>query len=366
MSAIPLIDDLEVSAYRVPTQGREADGTLDWDATELVVVHLGAGAVHGMGYSYTAALPAASLIRDKLAPCVLGKGAMDSPLLWQEMNRVLRNVGVPGLGMMAIAAVDQALWDLKAKLLDMPLHALWGKARSSVPVYGSGGFLTDSDEQLNTQLEGWLQQELTAVKIKLGADPDDAERRVALARRVIGPDVSLMADLNGACDVHGAMAMLVRLAKHQVAWMEEPVSSDDLAGLARLRDRAPAGTAIAAGEYGWDLRYFRRMLDAGAVDILQADATRCGYTGFLRTAHLCEAFGIQLSAHCAPGIHLPLALTAPLFAHQEYFHDHVRVEGMLFQTTHKLEAGRLWADGECPGHGMQLLRTKAEPFRLTP
>ena len=366
MSAVPLIDDLEVSSYRVPTQGPEADGTLEWDATELVVVHLSAGAVHGMGYSYTAATPAAALVREKLAPCVVGRSTEDIPMLWRDMQRTLRNVGVPGLGMMAIAAVDQALWDLRARQLELPLSALWGQLRTSVPAYGSGGFLTYSEEQLEAQLRGWVEQGFAAVKIKLGAEVSDAERRVDLARRAIGPDVSLMVDLNGACDRRGAAAMLARLAPYEIAWVEEPVSSDDLAGLRWLRDLVPSGTAIAAGEYGWDLRYFRRMLEAGAVDVLQADATRCGYTGFLGTAHLCEAFGVGLSAHCAPGIHLPLARAAPVFTHQEYFHDHVRLEAMLFQTNHRVEAGQLQPDEDCIGHGMRLLRSEAEPFRLSP
>lgn len=364
MSDAPLIDDLEISTFRVPTAGPEADGTLRWDATELVVVHASAGAVHGMGYSYTAARPAAALIRDKLADCVVGKSVMDIPALWQRMNEVLRNIGVPGLGMMAMSAVDQALWDLKARLLDLPLASLWGQARQSAPAYGSGGFLTYSDQQLHSQLEGWLDQGFASMKIKLGADSKDAEHRVALARQAIGEDVNLMVDLNGACDPRSALSLMGQLAEYRIAWLEEPVSSDNLAGLHWLRSQVSPETAIAAGEYGWDVRYFRRMLEAGAVDVLQADATRCGYSGFLRAAHVCEAFGVPLSAHCAPGIHLPLALAVPGFEHQEYFHDHVRLESMLFDTAHSLREGSLWMDEGCPGHGMQLRNADAERFRL--
>ena len=109
------------------------------------------------------------------------------------------------------------------------------------------------------------------------------------------------------------------------------MSSDDLDGLRLLRDRAPAGMEIAAGEYGYDPFYFRRMLEAGAVDVLQADATRCGgITGFLKAAAIADASHMPLSAHTAPALHLHVCCAAPRLRHLEWFHDHVRIEQVLF------------------------------------
>jgi L-alanine-DL-glutamate epimerase-like enolase superfamily enzyme len=143
-------------------------------------------------------------------------------------------------------------------------------------------------------------------------------------------------------------------------WFEEPVSSDDLDGLRVLRDRAPAGMDVAAGEYGYDLAYFRRMLDAGAVDVLQADATRCaGITGFLGVAALCEARSLPLSAHTAPTLHLPLGLALEPVRHLEYFHDHVRIEHLLFEGVRAPVDGLLSADRARPGLGIELKRSDA-------
>lgn len=363
MSRQPVIDDIRVDTFRVPTESPEADGTLAWDATELVVVHIDAGGKTGLGYSYTAAKPAAALIEEQLVSCIHKQNALDLPRHWLAMQQKLRNAGRPGLGMMAIAAVDIALWDLKAKLLDVSLTQLLGCANASVQAYGSGGFTTYSDEQLRAQLEGWVEQGLDAVKIKIGTGVAEDLRRVALAREVIGGSTSLMVDANGAYDARSALQLIEAIKPLDVCWLEEPVSSDDLQGLRWLRDRAPGMLAIAAGEYGWDATYFRHMLEAGAVDVLQADVTRCGYTGFLHTAALCDTFNISLSAHCAPALHAPICASVNGFRHLEYFYDHVRIEAMLFAGVAEMNEGRLRPDQQQTGHGLSLCRSAADTYR---
>lgn len=364
LSRFPRITAVEADAYRIPTDSPEADGTLHWQATEMVVVHVHAGGRCGLGYSFTAAHAAAALVRYQLKDSLLNKCVFDIPALWADMNHRLRNAGRPGLGLMAIAAVDQALWDLKAKLLDLPLSGLLGRTGNSVQAYGSGGFTTYDDAQLTRQLEQWLQQGFTAVKIKIGANPEQAEHAVALAREVIGPDIQLMVDLNGACQARDALSLAHRLTPHHLCWLEEPVSSDDLAGLHWLRSQVPAGMAVAAGEYGWDSLYYRCMLEAQAVDVLQADVTRCGYTGFLQIAALCAAFNVPLSAHCAPALHAPLCVAVPGFRHCEYFHDHARIEELLLDSGESLRNGELWPDLARPGHGIELRYPDAEPYKL--
>ena len=359
-----IVTKLAVSCYRVPTDAPEGDGTFDWDSTTLVLVEATAGDTTGIGYSYTD-VSAAKLIATTLAKHVEGRAAFDVPGAHAAMLAAIRNLGRPGLVATAIAAVDNALWDLKGRLLEVSLLDLLGAARDRAAVYGSGGFTTYSEDQLRRQLGGWRQQGFRAVKMKLGRAPThEAElARVRIARDCIGAEVELYVDANGAYDRKEALAMAARFAEFDVRWFEEPVSSDDLEGLRLLRDRGPAGMRIAAGEYGYDSFYFRRMLEAGAVDVLQADATRClGLTGFLRIAALCEAFSVPFSFHCAPALHASAACALPNFTVGEYFHDHARIENLFFDGTPQPVDGFLQPDRARPGLGLELKRADAEKY----
>lgn len=358
------IESLEVDVYVVPTDAPETDGTLSWDSTTLVLVRVHAGGASGLGYTYTDR-SAATLIRETLAGAVCGRDAFDVPAAWRAMNAALRNVGRPGLGLMAIAAVDHALWDLKARLLDRPLLDLWGRARNATPAYGSGGFTSYDLKQLTRQLGGWVEQGLPQVKMKVGSAPQDDPQRVHAAREAVGDDVELMVDANGAYSRKQALMLAQAFAAEGVCWLEEPVSSDDLEGLRLLRDRAPAEIDITAGEYGWDVWYFRRMLAAGAVDVLQIDSTRCGgFTGFMQCADIAAGFGIEVSAHCAPSLHAQVCGALNGVRHIEYFHDHVRIESMLFDGLPTLQDGRLRPDPSRPGLGLELRVGDAERYRL--
>jgi L-alanine-DL-glutamate epimerase-like enolase superfamily enzyme len=271
------------------------------------------------------------------------------------MVQAIRNLGRPGISSMGISAVDIALWDLKARLLEVPLVSLLGRVRDHVPVYGSGGFTSYSHARLEEQLRGWVEQGIPRVKMKVGSHPEEDIDRVRIAREAIGSAAELFVDANGAYARKQALAFAVRFADLDVSWFEEPVPADDLDGLRLLRDRCPGGMDIAAGEYGYDLVYFRRMLDAGAVDVLQADATRCsGFTGFLQVGALSSSHFLPLSAHCAPTLHMHVCCSVPGFRHLEYFHDHARIESMLFDGFRPPVGGALVPDLSCPGNGLEL------------
>jgi L-alanine-DL-glutamate epimerase-like enolase superfamily enzyme len=356
------ITELRVAAYRIPTDLPEADGTIAWDHTILVCVHAKAGKTVGFGYTY-ADLATARLIDEALSSEIEGRDAFAVPAAWFAMVRSIRNLGRPGVASMAIAAVDTALWDLKARLLELPLVTLLGAARDRVPVYGSGGFTTYSTQQLQKQLAGWAAEGIPRVKMKIGSHPEQDVERVRAAREAIGLDVELFVDANGAYDRKQALAFAERFADLNVAWFEEPVSSDDLDGLRLLRDRAPAGMEVAAGEYGYDLPYFRRMLEAGAVDVLQADASRCaGFTGFLQAAALCSARSLPLSAHCAPSLHAHVGCAVLPLRHLEYFHDHARIERLLFDGFRAPVKGALVPDLSRPGMGLELKEVDASRY----
>jgi L-alanine-DL-glutamate epimerase-like enolase superfamily enzyme len=364
MEAIAL-GKARASAYEVPTDAPESDGTLEWNATTLVLVEIDAGGKRGIGYSY-ADKATQVLIHDLLAGVIEGRDAMDIPGVWWAMAAAVRNIGRRGVASMAISAIDNALWDLKAKLLDVPLVKLLGSAREAIPVYGSGGFTSYSDAQLREQLGGWADDGIAMVKMKVGREPQRDAARAKVARKAIGDDVQLFVDANGAYARKQALRMAQVFAReYDVSWFEEPVSSDDLDGLRMLRDRAPAGMDIAAGEYGYDAGYFRRMLESQAVDVLQADATRCGgITGYLRATALCDAFHVPLSAHCAPALHMHPACATRASRHVEYFHDHVRIERMLFDGVPAPVDGRLHLDLSRPGAGITFKHADAEPYRL--
>ena len=348
------IERVGTSAYTIPTDGPESDGTLEWDSTTIVVVQVHAGGLSGLGYTYTHDA-AARLIEDKLAPAV--RGVMverDLSPAWHEMGDLLRNVGRPGMGFMALSAVDIALWDLKARVLGVPLVDLLGGVRDQAAIYGSGGFTSYSLERLAEQLAGWVAQGIPRVKIKIGRSPDDDPERLDAARVAIGDETALFVDANGAFDREDAVAWAERYAREWgVTWFEEPVSSADLAGLRYVRRRAPLD--VAAGEYAYVPADFRNLLDAGAVDCLQVDVTRCGgYTGFLYAAALAEQHGLEISAHCAPQASAHVCCAVPHFRHIEYFHDHVRIERMLFEGALEPDGGALRPDRSRPGHGLVL------------
>ena len=357
------LSTVHAAAFRVPTDGTEADGTLAWDSAVVVVVNAEAGGKTGLGYSYGAP-EAASPINGTLAPVLAGTDSLDIQAGHRAMRRRVRNMGASGIAATAISAVDVALWDLKARLLDLPLARLLSMRRPTVPVYGSGGFTNYDNARLRDQLAGWVAQGCQWVKIKVGTDPDRDPQRMAAAREAIGR-AGLFIDANGALSRKQALHMAECAIGAGVRWFEEPVSSDDLAGLRWLRDHMPASIDVAAGEYAWNLDDVRRMLDAGAVDVQQADATRCGgITGFIAAATLCEAHHIDLSAHCAPSLHCHVACAMPRLRHVEYFHDHGRLEAMLFDGVAKIREGQIAPDLSQSGMGLTLKAADAARFAL--
>lgn len=358
------VDGLDAAVFRIPTDRPESDGTLAWHDTTLVVVTLRGGGAEGVGYTYGPRAVAA-VVEDQLAEVVRGRDALAVGECWQEMVAAVRNLGRPGIASMAIAAVDIALWDLKSRLLDIALAALLGPVRRRVEVYGSGGFTSYDISEIRHQLGRWAELGIRGVKMKVGREPSDDAHRVRAARQAVGAETALMVDANGAYTRKQALAMAECFAAEAVSWFEEPVSSDDLDGLRLLRDRGPPGMAIAAGEYGYDDHYFRRMLAAGAADVLQADASRCaGITGFLQAAALAAAHGVPLSAHTAPALHLPVCCAARNVQHIEYFHDHVRIEEMAFAGVPPLEDGTLEPDWSRPGLGLEVRWPDLERYRI--
>lgn len=364
-SDCPVIS-IQAASYVIPTDEPEADGTLAWSETAMVVVRAMAAGQAGLGWTY--ASPAAqAVVTGMLAAAVEGRDAMDVAGCYEAMCRAVRNVGREGIAATAISAVDIALWDLKARILDLPLTAVIGRVSLSVPVYGSGGFTSYDDRRLREQLTGWVDElGIPRAKIKIGESWGGMQgrdlQRVALAREVVGHDAELYVDANGGYTMGQAVRVGAALADYQVTWFEEPVSSQDAAGLAAIRRQVLPD--VAAGEYSWTLADSRRLLEAAAVDCLQADVTRCGgITGFLQTAALAAAHDVDISGHCAPNLHAHVTACVPKLRHVEYFYDHQRIEQMLFDGALSPQGGAMTPAEDQPGLGMTLRAADAEKYR---
>lgn len=350
----PISRAATVGVYRFPTSAPESDGTLTWDATTAVTVALSAAGRQGLGWTYSTAA-AAPLITDHLIPTVAGLDATDTQRCWEAMHRACRNLGTKGLVMQAISAVDIALWDLKATVLGVPLSTLLGSVRVSVPAYGSGGFTNLREAELAEQIDQWRRAGCTAMKIKIGerwgGHVERDLRRVEQLADQAGPGVELMVDANGGYTRGQARRVGRRLDEFGVRWFEEPVSSDDLAGLAQLRDVLDCD--VAAGEYVSESTEAERL--CRVVDCLQLDVTRCGgYTGFLRGAAIAHAAQLDVSAHCAPSLHAFVAAAVPNLRHVEWFADHARLEPVLFDGIPAIRDGSLWPNIRETGHGMTI------------
>lgn len=331
----------------------------------MVLVQLCAGNETGVGYTY-ADKAAVSIIEGMLREVVTGADAFDIPSIYAQMVAKIRNNGRSGITAMAISAVDIALWDVKAKLLGVPAAVLLGRARETVPVYGSGGFTSFDVGQLRDQLGGWVHgMGIPRVKMKIGREPQSDPARVRAARSAIGNDAQLFVDANGAYSVTQALAMAQTFAESGVTWFEEPVYHNDLRGNGAVARAVPPGMDVSNGEYGYAPYEFAEIIAAGAAHVVQADVTRCGgYSGFLAVDALCEAHDIPLSSHCAPYVTLPGAAAAKTLRHVEYFADHVRIEQMFFEGTADPQDGALTPDLSRPGIGLAFRAQDAQRFTV--
>jgi L-alanine-DL-glutamate epimerase-like enolase superfamily enzyme len=359
------VEALDVAVYTVPTDAPEGDGTLTWASTTMVLVEARSGEVTGTGWTYGPAA-CADVVRRQLDGVVVGRDALDVGGAFHGMLAAVRNAGRPGAVGYAISAVDVALWDLKARLLGLPLHRLLGAVHADVPVYASGGFTPYDVKQLRDQLQSWTDAQIPRVKIKIGeawgSRPDRDLARMSQTRAAIGPDVELFVDANGGYGRKQAVRVMDAAADCDVRWFEEPVSSDDLEGLRAVRDTVLPD--VTAGEYGSDLTYFRRMCESGAIDCLQADATRCGgISEWLRVAAVAASHHLDVSAHCAPHVHAHVAAATPNMRHLEWFHDHVRIEEMFFDGALDATGGAVRPDPAAPGHGLTLRRESARHYQ---
>jgi L-alanine-DL-glutamate epimerase-like enolase superfamily enzyme len=307
---------------------------------------------HGVGFSYSkrAGGPAQFAHAREVAPDLIGEDPSDIGRLWTKLVWAGASVGRSGAATQALAAIDVALWDLKAKRAGLPLAKLLGAHRDSVRCYNtSGGFLHETIEQVKDNATRTLESGVGGIKIKVG-QPDWREdlRRVAAVREHLGPDVPLMVDANQQWDRPTAMRVSKALEEFDLVWIEEPLDAYDAEGHAELA-RALT-TAVATGEMLTSVGEHYELLRHRAVDILQPDAPRIGgITQFLKLATLAEHAGVGLAPHFAMEIHVHLAAAYPA----EPWVEHFDWLYPLFNERLETSDGRMHLSGR-PGLGITL------------
>ena len=315
---------------------------------------------------------AATLIRRNLKNMIVGENPLLTEQLWGRMYGGYGGVsrlGRHGLVLHCMAAIDFALWDLKAKVLNVPVSDLIGGRRERIPTYANTAHQLPPDKLAEKAAE-YVKNGHTAVKIRGSATAvslEEATARVKAVREAIGPDVKLMVDVNGTWDVDTAIQQLKRWQPYDVYWLEEPVPPEDIPGYASVRSRA-GQTYIVGGEQHAGVLEFRELLQHGAVDIVQPDAhTTGGITEWLRIANLARAYNVPVSPHALQVIHIHMAAALPNMMWIEYF----MADNPLSDFQHRLfnepkirdvrtDEGVFLLPPERPGLGIELDEAVAE------
>lgn len=318
----------------------------------------------GLGYTYTVGKTGGSavlaMLQDDLVPMLVGEDPRCIERLWDQMWWRLHYVGRGGIASFAISAVDIALWDLKARLAGEPLWRLLGGHANRAKVYAGGIDLELSLDQLARQTERNLQRGYRAIKMKVGRDrlTDDVER-VAAMRKLLGPDIPLMVDANMRWTVDQAISASHALAEHDVYWLEEPTIPDDVDGHRRILTEGPL--PVATGENLHTLYEFQKMIAGGGVSFPEPDMSNIGgVTGWLKVAHLAEAFNLPVTTHGVHDLHVHLLAAVP---NASYLEAHgFGLEAYVHEPLQIVEGHAVAPDR--PGHGVAFDWDALEPHRV--
>jgi len=300
---------------------------------------------------------ARGVIHDVLKPLLVGQDPLAHERVWDDMFWRVRGFGRKGVAFSAISAVDIALWDLKAKIFGVPLYRLLGPYTDTVPIYGSGGWTSFTEDELVREQVGYVERGIPRVKMKVAKDFGRAEaedlRRLAAVRKAVGDGVEIFVDANNGFYAKQAIGFARRMADYDVHWFEEPVLADDIAGLAAIA-RA-IDIPVATGEHEYTKYGFKALIEAGGADIVQPDVGRVGgVTEWLKVAHLAHAFNLPVAPHAVQLVHLHLACATPNLKVVEYLGVSEETD-KLFYTEFPEPKDGLWSPyADRPGLGLEL------------
>ncbi len=307
------IQEVRTEWLRLPLERPIADAAHVLQHVDLILVEILAGDQHGFSYmlsfDYGPEL-LKGIIDLELKRHVVGLSAEDIGSVYQKNLSATEYIGNEGVAMWGIAAIDVALWDLLARRAGLPAAVLFGTCSRSVPVYGSGGWLSYSDSQLADEVSSYINRGFSGVKIKIGGNEDRDVERVRAVRKLVGPNRKLMVDANQSLTIEQALRLAERLEDCQLDWFEEPFPKDDLESYVRLSSRTEI--PLAAGEREFGIEPFRRLLAARAISVVQPDLLRVGgVTGWRLVAGLAESNLLRVAPHFYREYDLHLAAAQP-------------------------------------------------------
>jgi mandelate racemase len=364
LAPLEAIDAVDLHRLAMPLDPPIRSGIHHIDGIHTVVVEVRAGGEVGVGYAFAFSLNetrAIAAIGEDLVTVVQADPRRGVRAHWQAMWEHLNFIGHEGPGVMAMAAIDTALWDLLARQAGIPLYRLLGAAGGEVEAYAAGGWLSWDVGRVIEEAQLFAEAGYRAYKMRVGSSDwrADAER-VRAVRAALDRRVGLMIDVNQAWDVDTAIEAGNDLEDVGLLWIEEPVDAQDHAGHARLA--AELRTPVAAGETLWGRRGFTQLMDAGGVDVVQLDLMRCGgITPFLQIATLVEASGSPVTSHLFTPIsaHLLAAIPRPHMAeHLPAWFD------PLFEEAPRIIEGLLLPSEE-PGLGLTLSSGALERWKVS-
>lgn len=307
----------------------------------------------GTGYTYTIGTGGSSvisLLKDHLAPKLLGRDPDDIEAIWFDLARSVNALRVGAVVSLALAAIDTALWDLRAVKLGLPLHKLAGGAKKSIPTYSTeGGWLHLSREALVEDAISSKNKGFVGSKIKVGKPTlhEDLVRLTAV-REAVGPDWEILVDANQSFNVGEAIRRARHYEELSIGWFEEPLPADDVSGHRRLAEST--SIPIAVGESMYSLSSFKEYLHNDACGVVQADVARIGgITPWLKAAHLAEAYNVAVAPHFLMELHVSLVCAVPSSTRLEYIpqldaitKSRVRIEGGQAYPSEEPGLGISW------------------------
>lgn len=313
---MPAIERVEISMVDLAPKVVRTDAIQAFVSQETPIVRVfDSDGASGTGYSYTIGTGGSSivrLLRDHLAPMLVGRDADMIEDVWRTLLFKTHATWPGAVTSLALAAVDTALWDLRCRRAELPLYVLAGGAQEKVPVYTTeGGWLQLAPEELVEEAVEAKERGFKGVKLKIGK-PSVAEdvARIAAVREAVGAELELMVDANQGLTLDAALRRARALEELDLAWLEEPLPADDVAGHARLA--AATRVPIAVGESLYSPGQFKEYLARDAAAIVQVDVARIGgITPWLKVAHLAEAFGLPVAPHFLMELHVSLAAAVP-------------------------------------------------------
>jgi L-alanine-DL-glutamate epimerase-like enolase superfamily enzyme len=361
------ITKVKAELYRVPVHREMHDAVRQFSTLDLVLAyvetHEGAW---GRGFTYSViphgAREVCSLINHSVDQLVRGMDPLDCERVWYQMWRRMDWVGRGGIAVLAVAATDIALWDLKSKVAGLPLYKLLGGYRDRVPVYNTdGGWLNHSLKLLEDETRKIVAAGFCGTKIKVGKDdPMEDVERLAAVRKVLGPNGTLMVDANERFTHAEAIKRAHLWEDFNLFWFEEPLPAEDISGHGKVK--AHTSIPIALGESLFNRQQFKDYIVADGVSIVQPDVCRCGgITEWLKIAHMADCFGMQVSPHFVMELHLPLVAAIP----NGLFVEYIPSLDSVLRAPLKLEDG-CFRPSEEPGLGVDWNAENLEPYRVKP